>query len=126
MSAADIVIHAPSQAPVQVSTGAPTPLALRPPGTTVLGRLTLRSEPPPYLLGAPMVGPPGPAGSAYVHTQASALTTWTIPHNLGYRPTVTVTTLGGAEVIGGEVIHLSVNTLQIDFDIAFAGQARLT
>ena len=71
-------------------------------------------------------GPPGSNGSPgarYVHTQASALTVWTVPHNLGFRPVVAVFTTGGVEVLGGEVLHLSLNTLTITFDVAFAGSA---
>ena len=35
-------------------------------------------------------GPQGPGGggAAYVHTQSTPATTWTINHNLGFRPTV--------------------------------------
>jgi Collagen triple helix repeat (20 copies) len=73
-----------------------------------------------------VVGPQGPAGptAAYTHTQFSASATWTVAHNLGFRPDVAVTTTGGLEVFGGEVLHLSDNTLQVSFDVAFAGQAR--
>lgn len=77
-----------------------------------------------YLPGLP--GPPGAGSSAYVHTQASELPTWTVAHNLGHKPSVAVFTIGSVEVVGGEVIHLDVNTLQILFDVPFAGWARCT
>jgi hypothetical protein len=67
-------------------------------------------------------GPPG-NGARHTHVQAAALLVWTVPHNLGFRPNVTVTTTGGQEVWGGEVLHLSVNTLTITFDVAMAGSA---
>lgn len=70
-------------------------------------------------------GPAGPIGGRYVHTQASAATVWTVPHNLGFRPVVSVLTVGGVEILGGEVLHLSLNTLTITFDVAFAGSAAL-
>lgn len=72
-------------------------------------------------------GPPGPslAGSSYTHTQASAASTWSIPHNLGYRPTVSVYTTGGVEV-EAEVAHLSANVLEARFAAPMAGSARLT
>jgi hypothetical protein len=69
-------------------------------------------------------GPPGSAGTSYDHLQSSASAVWTVPHNLGYLPTVSVRTIGGLEVEGGEVLHLSVNTLTITFDVAFTGTAR--
>jgi hypothetical protein len=66
----------------------------------------------------------GGGSSAFVHTQASASSLWTVPHNLGYRPSVSVTTVGGVEVLGSEVLHLSDNTLTLTFDDSFAGYAR--
>jgi hypothetical protein len=73
-------------------------------------------------------GPPGPPGtggiSDYLHTQASAALMWTVAHNLGRKPLVAVTSPGGVEVLGGEIVHLSDNTLQIIFDDLYAGQAR--
>lgn len=70
-------------------------------------------------------GPTGPAGAAvrYEHTQASASTLWVVAHNLGYRPSVTVLTVGGIEIFGAEVQHLSANTLNLSFDVAFSGTA---
>jgi hypothetical protein len=37
-------------------------------------------------------GPPGPPGTSlsYTHTQGSAASTWTVNHNLGFRPDVTI------------------------------------
>jgi hypothetical protein len=71
-------------------------------------------------------GIPGPMGqgSSLDFIQSSALPVWTVAHNLGYRPIVSVYSTGGVEIIGGEIVHLSVNTLQITFDIPFAGAAR--
>lgn len=97
--------------------------------TQPLVTIVAPSTPPTYTLTTYLQGPPGPSGpsgAGYVHTQASALAVWTVPHNLGYRPSVSVTTTGGVEVEGGEVLHLSTNTLTITFDVAFAGSARLT
>jgi hypothetical protein len=63
--------------------------------------------------------------SALIHQQNTPMTEWSIPHNLGYRPTVTVTTLGGVQV-EVEVTHLSVNTLTVSFLVANSGTARLS
>jgi hypothetical protein len=73
-------------------------------------------------------GPPGADGadaSSYTHTQASASSTWTIAHNLGWRPTITVLTTGGLQVIA-EIVHLSTNTAQVLFVEPMAGSARCT
>lgn len=76
---------------------------------------------------AVVVGPRGPKGDAtgfYMHTQSSAASTWTVAHNLGYRPLVTPLSVGGLEMIG-TVLHLSENTLEISFEIPISGSARL-
>lgn len=69
-------------------------------------------------------GPPGASGAGYVHTQASAATTWTIAHNLGFYPDVSAFNTGNVE-IAGQVIHLSTNVTQITFNSPQAGTARL-
>lgn len=70
-------------------------------------------------------GPQGPAGApAYVHQQGSASATWTINHNLGYRPSVELLNTGSQE-IEGDVVHTSVNQTVVTFTSAVAGQARL-
>lgn len=71
-------------------------------------------------------GPPGPPGdgTAYVHAQSSAALTWTINHNLGYRPSVELLDVGGREYTA-EVLHTSANQVVVYHDIATAGTARL-
>lgn len=61
----------------------------------------------------------------FVHTQGSAATSWTVNHNLGFRPAVEVFSVGGAE-IDAEVLHTSLNQTVISFNAATAGSARLT
>ena len=70
-------------------------------------------------------GPAGPPGSAYVHLQTAAATTWTINHNLGYRPSVELLDAGSRE-IDGDVYHPTVNQSVVVFTIAVSGTARLT
>jgi hypothetical protein len=70
-------------------------------------------------------GPPGAAGSGYNHTQASPSSTWVVNHNLGFRPDVSVTSLGGLEV-EAEVSHMDDTTCTISFSLPFAGRARLS
>ena len=62
--------------------------------------------------------------AAYVHTQASVATTWTINHNLGYRPTVELLDSGSQE-IDGAIAHPTVNQTVITLNPATAGLARL-
>lgn len=59
---------------------------------------------------------------SYQHTQSVAATTWTINHNLGFRPAVTILSVGGKEMIA-ELLHTSVNQVQVFFDTAVAGIA---
>lgn len=74
------------------------------------------------------VGPPGPAGSggdlSYVHNQAVPAAVWTVNHNLGKRPSVTVEDSAGTDVVG-EVDHVNANTLTITFTAGFSGTAYL-
>lgn len=68
-------------------------------------------------------GPPGPAGgSRHTHVQSTPSATWTVAHNLGAKPLVTVLSPGGVEVIA-QVLHLSVNVTQIFFDSPATGSA---
>lgn len=60
---------------------------------------------------------------AYGHNQASASASWTINHNLGYRPSVTLYSIGGAE-IEGEVVHINNNQARAYFATQVAGSAR--
>jgi hypothetical protein len=74
------------------------------------------------------IGPPGPQGPAgvspYVFTQESPATTWTINHNLGYKPSVEVLDSGSQE-IDCEVAHPSTNQTVVILNPASAGLARL-
>lgn len=69
-------------------------------------------------------GPPGPAGATYVHTQASPAITWTINHNLGFRPSVELLDSGSQE-IDGEIAHPTINQTVVTLNPATAGLARL-
>ena len=76
-------------------------------------------------------GPPGRDGidgaagfSDYLHTQGGTSDNWTVAHNLNRRPLVAVTSVGGVGWLGGEILHLSSNVLQIQFDEPVAGFAR--
>jgi hypothetical protein len=74
-------------------------------------------------------GPPGPQGApgqsaaSHEHVQAVASDVWTVNHNLGLRPAVTVLSPGGIEV-EASVAHISVNQTVISFVTPQAGSAR--
>ena len=67
-------------------------------------------------------GPPGDGASTFEHTQATADSTWTVNHNLGFRPAVTVLSPGGLEMLA-EVLHTSLNQALVYFDAPKAGNA---
>lgn len=66
-------------------------------------------------------GPPG-AVSAYTHTQAIALAVWTVAHNLGRWPSVTVTDHLGRR-IEPDVVYLSADLVQITHGTPLTGFA---
>jgi len=66
----------------------------------------------------------GSGNTAYVHQQATAATTWTINHGLGYRPSVELLDSGSQE-IDGDVSHPSVYQTVVTLNPATAGLARL-
>jgi hypothetical protein len=66
-----------------------------------------------------------PISGSYAHTQSVASATWTITHNLGYRPAVSVVDSGGNYVIG-DVNYISANSLTISFSSPFGGSAYLS
>lgn len=70
---------------------------------------------PPVTLVAPV----------YLHQQSVADTTWTINHNLGFRPDVSLTTLGGVE-FEADVTHTSDNQCIVTLASPLAGFARCT
>jgi hypothetical protein len=70
-------------------------------------------------------GPPGPLSGTYTHDQSIPSDTWTIIHNLGYFPNVTVVDSGGTEV-EGNVNYSGANTVIVSFSAAFSGKAYLT
>lgn len=59
------------------------------------------------------------------HNQSTAATQWTIVHNLGFRPSVTVSDSSGNQMFSN-VVHVSLNEVHIFHTIAQAGQAYLT
>lgn len=69
-------------------------------------------------------GPQGPPGTDkhYTHDQMTASDTWTVVHNLGKFPAVSVVDSAGSEV-EGLISHVSNNSLILEFSAAFSGKA---
>lgn len=88
-----------------------------------LGVSVSRPAPAPGAFVPSLPGPPaGGPGASYTHTQAAASDTWVVNHNLGYRPAVTVLSVGGKEMLAG-VVHTSANQFVVSFDQPTAGLA---
>lgn len=66
-------------------------------------------------------GPTGPIGS-YVHNQNTPASTWTINHNLGAFPQVSVIDSVGNNVVG-ETVWVDSSTMTVTFSSAFSGKA---
>lgn len=78
------------------------------------------------LSGGPVAASGASVGSDYLNfNQPTASAAWTINHNFGKKPNVSVYTVGGLEV-WAEILHLSDNALQIAFDQPMAGFAILS
>lgn len=87
---------------------------------------TVISVPVTNTVSAITQGPQGPAGSgAYIHTQSTVAGTWTINHNMGFRPAVELLDSGSQE-IDGDISHPTVNQTVVTLNPASAGLARLT
>jgi len=57
----------------------------------------------------------GGSSLPYEHVQPTPASTWVVNHNLGYRPVIEVLSPGGV-VVGADVVHVSVNQTQINFN----------
>lgn len=66
-----------------------------------------------------------PSASDYVHNQISSSATWTITHNLGYYPSVTVVDSAN-HVVVGDVTYVSDNVVTVSFNATFGGKAYLS
>jgi hypothetical protein len=61
---------------------------------------------------------------AHIHDQGTPSNQWTITHNLGKYPSVTIVDTANSEVIG-EVDYLSNNQIKVSFSASFSGKAYL-
>lgn len=94
-------------------------------GTETLVERLISSEVVTEKIGpAGRQGTQGPPGKSFDFQQPTPQTTWTIAHNLGIRPSVSVLSVGGMKM-GGDVVHLTNDVLQVEFLIPVAGSAHL-
>jgi hypothetical protein len=76
---------------------------------------------------APTAGTAGLDIDYYDHTQAAASLTWTITHNLGFKPSgILVEDGAGNDVSFQNATHLSINQLQLTFVTPQAGSAHVS
>ena len=78
-----------------------------------------------YLMadGSVSLGTGGAGGDlSYEHDQPSASATWSVTHNLGKFPSVTIVDTATTTIVGN-VNHTNVNSLTITFNASFAGYA---
>jgi len=66
--------------------------------------------------------PPTPLATTFRYVQATPQAIWTVTHNLGFYPNVSVVDSSGREVVG-EINYIDVNTVQLTFSGAFGGEA---
>jgi len=62
---------------------------------------------------------------SFEHSQGSASNSWTITHNLGFKPNVTVIDSAG-NIVEGEIAYTNSNSLTVSFASAFSGKAYLS
>lgn len=62
---------------------------------------------------------------SYEHMQGAANNSWTITHNLGFKPNVTVIDSAG-NIVEGEIAYTNTNSLTVSFQSAFSGNAYLS
>lgn len=70
-------------------------------------------------------GPAGPSNPTMNFVQVSPSTEWTINHNFGFYPSLSIFTVGGIEMLG-EVVNTSINQTLVRFNTSVAGSARLS
>jgi hypothetical protein len=66
-----------------------------------------------------------PALVSYTHTQSAASSSWTITHNLKFKPNVTVFDSAGT-MVEGSITHTTINSLTIAFSATISGTAHLS
>lgn len=60
--------------------------------------------------------------AGYVHTQGTPAAVWSVTHNLGKRPSVTIVDTA-ENVVYGDIKYINNNTITLTFSSAFSGKA---
>lgn len=92
--------------------------------------LVITTNSTPTIIEVGIEGPQGPRGVPggsfnYTHTQGVPASTWTIEHNLGDFPNVTIVDSANTQV-EGDVTYIDADTVQVEFQSAFSGKAYLS
>lgn len=88
----------------------------------------VQGPPGPAGADSTVPGPPGPPGApgsapqAYMHDQGAPSDTWTIVHNLGYRPNIYCEDSAGTGIMG-DIDHPDLNTSVVTFAFSSGGKA---
>jgi hypothetical protein len=69
-----------------------------------------------------IAGLKGGGDKNYIHVQNTPSATWTVPHNLGKKPSVVVVD-SADEVVYGEITYTDDNNITLTFSGAFSGKA---
>lgn len=91
--------------------------------TTAPAGMTLQTTGTGYQFTSPTGGGTG-GDLSYIHIQSTPAASWTITHGLGKHPSVTVVDSAQTEVIG-DVTYIDANSLRVDFNGGFSGNAYL-
>jgi len=66
----------------------------------------------------------GESLTSFTHNQTTTAASWTINHNMGKKPSVTIVDSANTYVIG-EITYIDNNSLTVSFKAAFKGKAYL-
>lgn len=92
-------------------------------GTNAPNNISVPQQPTTNI-SIPNVRSVGKSDAYYVHKQNVSAASWTITHNLGKKPAVTVVDSADRNVVG-QVQYINDNSLTITFKSAFKGEAYL-
>jgi hypothetical protein len=92
----------------------------------IVNKVSVSSSGPQGPAGAQGIqGPAGGTSGSYAFEQQTASTTWSITHNMGYRPAVFAIDYGG-NIIEGDITYSNLNSVVLNFIVAVAGYAYLS
>ena len=96
------------------------PLSYRKEGMTVYVKENAKK----YILNSSSQWVDESVATSFTYNQVSASSVWTINHNLGFRPNITVFDSAGTKVYGDES-HTDANNVVLTFSASFSGTAYL-